>query len=78
MRTKQLAEKWTEEYLNSEEGKAETAKTNKEFLEMMLYGTITVTEELSVNEIVERYKEFLTEKDIENLNKLRDGNSLDI
>lgn len=67
---KELAEKWAEEYLNSEEGKAETARINQEFLELMVYGTITVTEELSVDEIVERYKEFLTETDIKNLKKL--------
>ena len=68
---KKLAEKWAEDYLNSEEGKVEIARINQEFLELMVYGSVTVTEELSVKEIIERYKGFLTEKDIENLNKLR-------
>lgn len=61
MKNKELAEKWAEDYVHSEEFK-------EKYLEMMLYGTTTITEKLSVSEIVERYKEFLTEKDIENLN----------
>jgi hypothetical protein len=68
---KVLAEKWAEDYMHSEEFK-------KKYLEMMLYGTTTITEKLDVAAIVERYKEFLTENDIENLKKLQNGNNLDV
>lgn len=45
---KELAEKWAEEYLNSEEGKTETARINQETLDYMLYGkpTTYLNEEL--------------------------------
>ena len=93
MRTKQLAEKWAEEYLNSEEGKKETENLNKETIDYIIFGKPTRylneelldemdsfirVEKLSVEEIVERFGDLLTEKDIENLIKLRDGNNLDI
>jgi hypothetical protein len=68
---KVLAEKWAEDYMHSEEFK-------EKYLEMMLYGTTTITENLDVAAIVERYKEFLTENDIENLKKLQNGNNLDV
>ena len=38
---KKLAEKWAEEYLNSEEGKKETEKLNKEAMDYILYGKPT-------------------------------------
>lgn len=41
MKNKELAEKWAEEYLNSEEGKKETARINQEVLDYMLYGKPT-------------------------------------
>jgi len=80
---KTIAEKWAEDYLNSEEGKAETAKINKEVFDYMLYGKSTTflneelldemndyiieTEELSSDEIIERYKGLLSEKEIKDL-----------
>lgn len=50
---KELAEKWAEEYLNSEEGKKEIARINQEFLEYWLYGKPTryLNEEL-LDEII--------------------------
>jgi hypothetical protein len=60
---KELAEKWAEDYMHSEEFK-------EKYLEMMLYGTTTVTEKLTVAQIIEKFGYALTEKDIENLKKL--------
>jgi len=82
---KKTAKQWVEAYLNSEEGKAEMAKLNQETLDYMLYGKPTrylneelldetgsfvKIKELSVEEIVDKYREFLTETDVENLKKL--------
>jgi hypothetical protein len=60
--SKEIAEKWAADYMQSEEFK-------EKYIEMMIYGTTTVTENLSVGTIIERYN--LTDKEIENLNKLR-------
>jgi hypothetical protein len=83
-RKKELtAKQWAEDYLNSEEGKAETARINQETLDYMLYGKptrylneqllgemkdyIIKTEELSADEIVEKYKGLLSDKEIKHL-----------
>jgi hypothetical protein len=63
IKMKELAEKWAEDYMHSEEFK-------EKYLEMMLYGTTTVTEKLTVAQIIEKFGYALTEKDIENLKKL--------
>lgn len=83
---KTFAKQWAEEYLNSEEGKAETEKWNKEAISYMLLGKSTTclneellddissfikVEELSVEQIVERFGNLLTEKDIDNIKKMR-------
>lgn len=77
---KKTAKQWVEDYLNSEEGKAETAKINKEVFDYMLYGKSTryLNEtlldemndyiiEISADEIIERYKGLLSEKEIKDL-----------
>ena len=89
MGNKITAKKWVEGYLNSEEGKRDTEKINKDFVDYIIFGKPTEylneelldemasfvkIEELSVKEIVERFGNLLTEQDIENLKKLRDGN----
>lgn len=66
MRTKQLAEKWAKEYLNTEEGKKETEKLNRETIDYIIFGKPTrylneelldemdsfiKTEELSIEEM---------------------------
>lgn len=84
----ETAKKWAERYLNSEEGKIETERINKEVINHMLFGkptrylnedlldemdSFTKVEKLSIEEITARFGDLLTEKDIENLIKLRDG-----
>lgn len=86
MEIKQLAEKWAEEYLNSEEGKKETEKLNKETIDYIIFGKPTrylneelldemdsfiKVEKLSVEAIVDRFGDLLTEKDILKLIKNR-------
>lgn len=86
MMSKEIAKKWAEDYLNSEEGKKEVEKINKEALDYLIFGEPTrylneellsemnsfvKIEELSVKEIVERFGYLLTEEDIKNLKKLR-------
>jgi len=83
------AKQWAEDYLNSEEGKAETEKWNKEAISYILLGKSTTclnqellddissfikVEELSIEQIVERFGDLLTEKDIENIKKMRNAN----
>lgn len=41
MRTKEIAERMVQDFLNSEEGKEEVAKLNKEFQDFIVYGTPT-------------------------------------
>lgn len=41
MRTKEIAERMAQDFLNSEEGKEEVAKLNKEFQDFIVYGTPT-------------------------------------
>lgn len=91
MKSKEIAKKLVEGYLNSEEGKKETEKLNKEALDYMIFGSpsrylnealldemnsFIKTEELSVDEIVERFGDLLTEKDVENLKKLRNEQNI--
>lgn len=87
---KNYAKEWAEKYLNSEEGKKETERLNKEALDYMIFGyptkylneellddmnSLLKIEELSVEEIIVRFGDLLPYKDIENLYKLRDENS---
>lgn len=71
------AEEWVQEYMESEEFKLEVTQMDKELKDYILYGEPTtdefleelVTEFLPMEVIIERYS--LTDKQIENLNKLR-------
>lgn len=70
------AEEWAQKYIESEEFKEEVAQMDKEFKEYVLYGEPTtwydhmlITESLPMEVIIERYN--LTDKQIEDLNKLR-------
>ncbi|HSE99934.1 MAG TPA: hypothetical protein VLA48_03475 [Nitrososphaeraceae archaeon] len=84
---KNYAKEWADKYLNSEEGKKETKRLNKQALDYMIFGYPTKylneellddmnsflrIEELSVEEIIVRFGDLLTDKDIENLKRLRD------
>lgn len=85
MSIKEIVQKLVEGYLNSEEGKKETEKLNKEALDYMIFGSpsrylnealldemnsFIKTEELSVDEMVERFGDLLTEKEIVHLTKI--------
>ena len=82
--SKKIAEQWAENYLNSEEGKLEKEKICQEFIDYLLFGKPTrylneplidemsdfvKFEELSVEQIIERFGDLLSEKDIENIRK---------
>lgn len=56
---KELAKKWAKEWLNSEEGKAETEKWNKEAIDYILLGkpTSCLNEEL-----LDEMREFIKTK----------------
>ena len=41
MRTKEIVERMAQDFLNSEEGKEEVAKLDKEFQDFIVYGTPT-------------------------------------
>ena len=82
---KKTAKKLAEDYLNSEEGKLEKVKMDREFMEFFLYGSPTTyfnnevlkelceydgaikVEELSVEQIIERFGDLLTEKDLKEI-----------
>ena len=84
-RNKELAQKWAQVYLESEEGKLETERIHKEAVDYIIFGTKTsyLNEELldemgefvkvkefSLEDIINRFGEYLTE---EQLKQIRNG-----
>lgn len=81
-----LAEKWAEEYLQSDTFEKEKFRVESEFKDFIVFGKsssfnneeflehdcIVKTEVLSVEEIIERFSGVLSETDIENIKRLRD------
>lgn len=91
MGAKKWATEMLENYMLTDEYKAERAEMEQELKDFVLYGRNTTwfnnellkeaseqdylikTEELYVEQIIERFGDSLTEKDIDNINNLRDG-----
>jgi len=83
------AKKWAEKYLKSKEYQLEKVKMYREFTEFFLYGNATnyfndelmkeiyeyaiTVEELSVEQIIERFGALITDKDIENIKNIQNG-----
>jgi len=80
--SKKLAEQLAEEYLNSDEGQFEILKINEALKDFIIYGRsetyfdekllkdtcgVITIEELSVDEIIQRFSAYLSEDDINNL-----------